>query len=160
MDVRRVRDDEWETLRDVRLRALADAPDAFATTHAEAAARPDQWWRDWAAASAAGDSQAMYLAWVDGQPVGIAGVFGDGRRFDVISMWTDPATRGRGVASALLEAAIAFAGDAPVFLSVTETNETARRLYERRGFVSTGITEPLRSNPELTIHELELATRD
>ena len=98
----------------------------------------------------------MFLAWVDGRPVGIAGVFADGTRFDVISMWTDPSARGRGVASALLEAAITFAGDAPVFLSVTETNETARRLYERRGFVATGLTEPLRSNPALTIHELKL----
>lgn len=156
MDVHRVRQDEWRTLRDVRLRALADAPDAFGTTHAEAAVRTDQWWRDWAAKSAAEENQAMFLAWVDGRPVGIAGVFGDGTRFDVISMWTDPSARGRGVASSLLEAAIAFAGDAPVFLSVTETNETARRLYERHGFVATGLTEPLRSNPALTIHELKL----
>jgi ribosomal protein S18 acetylase RimI-like enzyme len=156
MDVRRVQIGDWEALRDLRLRALADSPDAFATTHAEASARPERWWRDWTAASAAGDGQAMFLAWDGGRPIGIAGVFGSPDRFDVISMWTEPGSRGRGVAAALLRAAIAFAGSAPVFLSVTETNEAARRLYERHGFVATGLTEPLRSNPSLSIYELKL----
>ncbi len=147
---------DWQTLREVRLRALADAPDAFGTVHSEALARPDEWWRDWAERSASSAGQAMFLAWDDGAAVGIAGIFGDVGRFDVISMWTDPASRGRGVATSLLEAALAFAGDAPVFLSVTENNDAARRLYERRGFVATGLVEPLRSNPILSIHELRL----
>jgi ribosomal protein S18 acetylase RimI-like enzyme len=156
VDVRRVRLDEWRELREVRLRALADAPDAFGTTHAEAVARPDSWWRGWAERSASEAGQAMFLAREGDALVGVAGIFGDRRRFDVISMWTDPAHRGKGVASALLGAAVAFAGDAPVFLSVTEGNDGARRLYERHGFVATGAVEPLRSNSRLSIHELRL----
>ena len=151
-----MRDADWQTLREVRLRALADAPDAFGTVHSEALARPDEWWRDWAERSASSSGQAMFLAWDDGEAVGIAGIFGDAQRFDLISMWTDPASRGRGVATSLMEAALAFAGDAPVYLSVTENNDAARRLYERRGFVATGLVEPLRSNPALSIHELRL----
>jgi ribosomal protein S18 acetylase RimI-like enzyme len=152
-----VRPEEWEVLRDVRLRALADAPDAFGTTHAQALARPDDWWRDWAQRSAVDAGQAMFLAWEGAEAIGITGAYGDRRRFDVISMWTDPAHRGKGVASALLRAALDFTGDAPVFLSVTEGNERARRLYERHGFVSTGVVEPLRSNSELSIYELRLS---
>lgn len=154
IDVRRVRAEEWEVLRDTRLRALADAPEAFATTHADAVARPDQWWRDWARRSATGDEQAMFLAWKGDAPVGISGAFRSGDRVDVISMWTDPDERGRGIGQALLEAAVAFAGEADVRLSVTETNAAARRFYERHGFAPTGFTEPLRSNPSLLIHEL------
>ena len=156
MDVRRVRAADWQTLREVRLRALADAPDAFGTVHAEALTRPDEWWRDWAERSASSSGQAMFLAWDEDEAIGIAGIFGDPERFDVISMWTDPANRCRGVATSLLEAAVAFAGAAPVFLSVTEKNDAARRMYERNGFVPTGFTEPLRSNPSLAIHELKL----
>ena len=50
---------------------------------------------------------------------------------------------------ALLDAAVAFAGDVEIRLSVTETNAAARRLYERYGFAPTGHTEPLleRSQP-------------
>ena len=62
VEVRRVRSEEWEALRDVRVRALADAPDAFGTTHAEALARPDAWWIEWARRSAESDEQAMALA--------------------------------------------------------------------------------------------------
>lgn len=144
-------------LRDVRLRALEDAPDAFATTHAQALARPDDWWREWAERSAVEAGQAMFLAWDGAQAVGIAGAYGDRERFDVVSMWTAPAQRGKGVAAALLGAAVAFAGDAPVYLGVTEGNDSARRLYERHGFLATGVVEPLRPGSELSIHELRLA---
>jgi len=156
IDVRRVRADEWKVLRGLRLQALADAPDAFGTTHAEALARPDRWWRDWARRSAAGEDQAMFLAREGGTAVGIVGVFREDDRVNVISMWTHPGSRGRGVGRALLDAVVAFAGDAEVRLAVTETNVAARALYERYGFVATGFTEPLRSNPSLLIHEFAL----
>jgi ribosomal protein S18 acetylase RimI-like enzyme len=155
-EVRRVRPDEWHELRDTRLRALADAPDAFGTTHAEALLRPEEWWRGWALDSSAGADQAMFLAWSDCAAVGIAGVFHEGSYYQVISMWTDPRERGRGVGRALLDAAVVFAGEAEVRLSVTDGNEAARRQYERYGFVATGFTEPLRSNLALQIHELRL----
>ena len=38
--VRRVRAEEWERLRETRLRALADAPMAFGATLADEQARP------------------------------------------------------------------------------------------------------------------------
>lgn len=37
--------DDWEDLRDLRLRALGDTPEAFGTTLAQAAARSDDEWR-------------------------------------------------------------------------------------------------------------------
>jgi ribosomal protein S18 acetylase RimI-like enzyme len=155
---RRVRPDEWQQLRDTRLRALADAPTAFGTTHAEASTRPEGWWRDWAERSAASDTQAMFLAWHDGAPVGIAGAFDDGR-WNVVSMWVDPAHRGSGVGRALLDAVVGFARDrgaTHVTLGVTDGNDAARALYERYGFAETGAAEPLRSHPELMVRDLRL----
>src|SRR2546423_15361519 len=108
IDVRRVQTHEWEALRDTRLQALADSPGAFGTTDAEALARPERWWREWTRRSGEGDDQAMFLAWQDGAPVGIAGAFRTGGRIDVISMWTRPEQRGRGIGRALLDAAVAF----------------------------------------------------
>jgi ribosomal protein S18 acetylase RimI-like enzyme len=156
-EVRRVKAHEWEALRDTRLRALADAPDAFGTTHAEAVARPEGWWRDWAERSAADAAQAMFLAWDDDLAVGIAGAFKDESHYQVISMWTDPRHRGHGIGVALLGAAVAYCGEEEIRLSVTDGNDAARRLYERAGFVATGLTEPLRSNAMLFMHELRLA---
>jgi ribosomal protein S18 acetylase RimI-like enzyme len=56
----------------------------------------------------------------------------------------------------LLDAAVAFAGEAEVHLGVTEANAGARRFYERYGFVPTGVTEPLRPNSHLQVHGLVL----
>src|SRR4051812_6071400 len=46
--VRRVRADEWATLRRVRLAALLDAPTAFSSTHEMEAERADDDWIEWA----------------------------------------------------------------------------------------------------------------
>ena len=137
-----MRADEWQALRDVRLRALADAPSAFATRYEEARERPPSWWVDWAARSASGNGQAMFLAWEDAAPVGIVGTFveDDGNRW-LISMWTEPAARGRGVGRALVEAVVAFAraaGSGELLLEVTEGNDAAYTLYRACRFEETG----------------------
>lgn len=137
-----MRGDEWRELRDVRLRALDEAPYAFGTRYEEARARPERWWVDWAARSAVGGTQAFFLAWENGDPVGIAGTFveEDGRRW-LISMWIDPGSRGQGVGRALVDTVVGFArsaGSSELFLEVTHDNNAARLLYERCGFVATG----------------------
>lgn len=59
---------------------------------------------------------------------------------EIKRLWTDPAFRGRGVASALLDAALAHAAQAgadAVRLSVWEWRTGAIALYERLGFTVT-----------------------
>lgn len=140
MEIRRVRESEWEELRNTRLRALSDAPDAFESRYADAVQRADDWWIDWARRSAGGEGQAMFLAWNDDAPIGIVGAFVEGGRCWLISMWTDPSVRGRGIGTGLIEAAADFArtcGHAELQLAVRFENEPARRLYERCGFLET-----------------------
>ena len=151
VEVRRVRTDEWHALRDTRLRALEDSPEAFATRFEEARLRPDDWWIDWAARSAVGESQAMFLAWQGAAPFGIVGTFvaENGRRW-LIAMWTDPVARGRGVGRALVEATAEFtrvAGSRELFLHVTESNNAAASLYRSCGFEDAGPGEPHDDRP-------------
>jgi ribosomal protein S18 acetylase RimI-like enzyme len=160
LEVRRVRADDWRALRDVRLAALADTPTAFGTTHAAALERPDDWWVDWCERSARSDDQAMVLGWDGSVPVGMAGVFRtEDETWMVISMWVDPAARGRGIARALLDAVVAFARErnaTDIVLGVTDGNDPARALYESYGFVDNGESEPLVSHPELAVRYLRL----
>jgi ribosomal protein S18 acetylase RimI-like enzyme len=135
VEIRRVRPEEWRELRETRLRALQDAPEAFLTRYEDACRRPDEWWIDWAARSASGEGQATFLAWDDDEPVGIVGTFvDDGRRW-LISMWTDPRARRHGIGRRLVEAIVAFAPNDEVYLKVRHANRAARALYERCGFV-------------------------
>ncbi|HEX4677828.1 MAG TPA: GNAT family N-acetyltransferase [Gaiellaceae bacterium] len=145
-----MRPEEWQPLRDVRLRALEDSPAAFATQVDEARQRPDQWWINWAARSADGDGQAMFLAWEGAAPLGIAGVFVEDGRPWLIAMWTDPAARGRGIGRSLVEAAASFAraaGPRELLLQVLEANGSAWALYRSCGFEDDGPGEPHDDRP-------------
>jgi len=155
--VRRIQAEEWERLRAIRLRALADAPMAFGATLADEQARPDAFWRERAAGGAVDDDRATFIAEREGAWVGVsvcvleAGGAGE-RPAWVFSMWVDPTVRRQGTAQALLRVLAAWArerGADVLNLHVTETNAPAIALYERLGFRATGATEPLPHTPSV-----------
>ena len=163
--VRRVRAEEWERLRAIRLRALADTPMAFGSTLADEQAQPDEFWRGRAAGGAANDDRATCIAERDGAWVGIgtgvleAGGAGE-RPAWVFGMWVDPVVRRQGTAQALLRALAGWArerGADVLNLHVTETNAPAIALYERLGFRPTGATEPLPHTPSVREHHMACA---
>ena len=132
--LRRLTPDDWETFRQIRLRSLADSPDAFGSTLAREQAFAEDDWRQRL-------SGPVYVV-TDPEPVAVGGVFERDERLHVWGMWTDPAHRGRGHARAVLDALIP--PDAEAWLDVNETNTAARAAYERYGFVGTGQREQLR----------------
>lgn len=60
-----------------------------------------------------------------------------GGRVEIKRLWTDPAFRGRGIASQLIRAALGYAEGSTVRLSVWEWRVGAIALYERFGFTVT-----------------------
>lgn len=153
MEVRPTRAADWEVLRELRLRALADAPDAFASTLEKEAAFPEEVWRQRAEGGAGSGS---FIACEDGAGIGMARIFAEADtpgRMHLVGMWVDPRHRRRGVAKALVEQAVRWAEERrarEVILWVVDRNLQARRLYERAGFRPTGERQPLPSNPALT----------
>jgi RimJ/RimL family protein N-acetyltransferase len=139
MKVRRLRSDDAELLRGVRLRALRDAPDAFWTTYDREAAYGPEDWRRWI------ETAALFVV-EDGSggAVGIAGGLADPENPAgalLISMWLAPEHRGSGLADRLVAAVTAWAvaeGRPTVRLNVEEHNHRARRCYQRLGFQPTG----------------------
>ena len=88
--------DDWRTWRDIRLRSLADAPEAFGSTLARERDYAEEDWLRWL-------SGVAVLATVDGVPAALGG----GSRvrdgwMQVVAMWTAPAYRRRGLALRIL----------------------------------------------------------
>ena len=131
---RRAREDEWERVKELRLRALRDEPSAFHSRYEDEVAEPDEGWRAWLGRDpiyVAGDYDAICGAYVreDGEA-------------QLIAMYVLPEARRRGLGRALIAAVEDWARDqrhARVFLNVMDGNDAARALYESCGYRSTGI---------------------
>lgn len=140
-------------LRAIRLRALADAPDAFSSTLAEAETRASE---DWEAQV----SELPTFVWHEGG-ADLGMVRGAPHTEEptaayLISMWVAPEARGRGVGEALAHEVVAWArgrGLRRLVLDVAVHNVPARRLYERLGFVATGATP----QTPACVREMEMA---
>jgi GNAT superfamily N-acetyltransferase len=108
--IRRIRPDDGPLLRDLRLRSIADAPDAFGQSLDEARARPAREWDRNARQSSRGDGRTWLIAETDEGTVGL--VQGRKRRprtLLLFSMWVDPSVRRVGVGRLLIERLEAWA---------------------------------------------------
>jgi GNAT superfamily N-acetyltransferase len=149
--VREVVADDWEALRDIRLEALRDAPEAFGSTFEREVAFAEA---DWQRRIARGGNFLGYLPEASAsEPAGVIGGYLESPvMVELVSMFVRPLGRGRGVGEALIATVIDWAAARnaeSVHLWVTETNKPARLLYERCGFTPTGERQPLPSNPAL-----------
>jgi GNAT superfamily N-acetyltransferase len=137
--IRQVRTEDWERLRDVRLRALASDPGAFLETHADASTFPDERWQERATPDG---THSSFVLEQDGRFDGLVSCFfgDDPATAFLVAMWVAPELRGTGGARGLVERVIEWAREhraGRVCLSVEPDNPRAARLYEKCGFVET-----------------------
>jgi len=148
-----------QVFKEIRLRALKESPGAFGSNYARESVFTDEEWRNritrWA-----GEAGIGYLAIDDEVACGIAGSFlhpNDPARAQLISMWTAPTRRHRGVGRMLVDSVAAWArlrGATILDLFVVANNSPAMRFYERLGFVRTGRTQPYPNDPALIEYEM------
>ena len=144
------------TYRDIRLRALADAPFAFGSTLAREQAFTEQDWIERTSRLSDGETSCGFLAMDEaGNAVGIIGCIPSPPLKTghlIVSMWVAPEARQRGIASGLLNAIAQWAvgrGAAELILECNETNVGAMQLYLQNGFEPTGETHPYPNDPAL-----------
>ena len=143
LELRRLTPDQWDQWRAVRLRALAEAPQAFGATLA-----------DWQGGN---DVESRWRQRLVNVPFNVNAVVDDAAvgqvsavpaeldgQVELLSLWVEPARRGHGIGEALIGAVVGWAeqrGATSVVLSVKRSNTAAVRLYERVGFVLTESSE-------------------
>jgi ribosomal protein S18 acetylase RimI-like enzyme len=130
-----------------RLRALQDTPSAFGSTYAKESILTNAEWLQ-RAARWNGERRVLYLAMDGTAACGIAGGSldeADGTLANLISMWTAPTHRRRGVGRMLVEEILRWArlrSARTMRLFVTSSNNRAISFYKGLGFTLTGRIEP------------------
>jgi len=138
VEIHRLTSNDGSRFREIRLKSLRDAPDAFGSTYEETTARPFESWPEQLA------NLPTFVAVVAGEDVGVVRGGPDGERADTVwlmSMWVAPSARGQGVGDALVDAVIDWAREgrfSRVTLDVSDDNRHAIALYHRKGFLPTG----------------------
>ena len=162
--MRRLETQDWRIYRDIRLASLIDAPRAFWTMYAQGAGLSEEDWRDrlgwptWIAFAPVSPDPARPPA-----PVGVAALWkvpdSPDDRIHLTQMWVAGWARGRGVADALIAAAVETAradGWRTVALEVAAENTRAQRCYRRLGFRLTGAEAVMPWDPQVVEVEMVL----
>jgi ribosomal protein S18 acetylase RimI-like enzyme len=154
--IRRIRVDDGQKLRDLRLRALIDAPMAFGSTHVRELAFSSADWQLRCDRASEGNQAVTFFAIDENDfAIGLIGCLAkenDPTSGYIVSMWVDPRYRRQGVAQRLIDAVESWArhaGYRELRLDVTENNAAASELYLRCGFRFTGESFPYPNDPRL-----------
>ena len=138
MSLRRAVIGDEPILRELRLQALSDAPDAFGSTYERELARTTADWQRWLSPG---------VTFILEEPQGASGIVAGGRDASdpaivhLMAMWVHPRRRGTDAGDRLVAAVLSWArteAAKAVRLNVVGSNVRARRFYERNGFRPTG----------------------
>lgn len=134
----RLTEADWQAFAVVRLRALTDSlGDEDPQYRHESSFTAAQWRRRLR-------DHAQFAIVIDGRPVGlISAQHENPGSVYLYSLWLDPVARGRGLARALVEAAVDWARGQrarTVTLRVAADNAVARAVYQGLGFRVTAAT--------------------
>ena len=124
--------DDWERWRDLRLSALAEAPEAFCSSLSDWEHQSERAWRDRLT-----NVSTNLIAVLEGEDAGMVSAEASDNEVELIGMWVTPFARGRGVGDDLVRAVINWSlsqQGSKLTLRVLKGNDRAATLYLRHGF--------------------------
>lgn len=137
---RRIRRDEWQLYKNLRLTSLRESPHAFSSTYESALQRSDESWQKQVADSSVGPDRATFIAFSNNVPVGIAALYRDSEHEDqgeLLQVWVSPNYRGSTLAQDLLSAILKWGkenGLKKILAGITNGNERVINFYKKCGF--------------------------
>ena len=161
MDIRKLTSEDAKGYWDLRLEALQQDPEAFATTYTEATLRLNPLKR--VASNLDSEESATLGAFIDNELVGVMTIAKEGapklrHRVNLFAVYVTPRVRGKRIGTALLQAVIDHSKQLPhvekINLTVVSTNERAIKLYENNGFKSFGLEHKAMKNEGTYVDEV------
>ncbi|MCK8046471.1 GNAT family N-acetyltransferase [Shewanella sp. 1CM18E] len=134
MNIVPVTETDWDSLKNIRLESLLDAPDAFGLTYQEAKMISDEKWKSIASEV---NGVKFLLARCNGQDVGLVGGVHTEGQYELVSMWVMPEKRNGGIGVSLVKELLGHAKSqdfTSVVLHVSIRNGAAYSLYSKLGF--------------------------
>lgn len=133
--ITKIIEQDWQAWKTLRLEALKNAPEAFASSLEEGLAWQDEVFKQ------ALKSNVIYGAFDEEQLIGMVGFYTMNllktRHKGVLwGLYVEPQFRNQGVAEQLIQALIAYAQTQvlQLYLTVTTSNAAAIALYQKNGF--------------------------
>ena len=142
VNVRLLHEDDWQTLRAIRLEALQTDPHAFGSTFEREAEFSEGDWRSWLATSELG----IFGIFKGATLIGMTGVrlIPEGREASLWGSWIRPDERGAGLSRLLYEARFGWARETgqcdAITVSHRASNIASREANQKHGFVYTHTT--------------------
>ena len=133
---------DWRCLRDIRLRALKESPDSFASSYEEESVYSKQDWIN----RLSGSEWITFIAIHNNDDIGL--VIGGPcyNHAGLYALWVAPKARRHGAAKMLISAICDWAksqGFTKIFLNVADQNVAATAMYDQLGFAPTGETSTM-----------------
>jgi ribosomal protein S18 acetylase RimI-like enzyme len=150
--IERITASQGPLLKELRCRALDDAPYAFSSTLEEATMRSDESWAAWAENGSANPKAITLIAYYDDNPCGMMGCRLVGEKNEVaelLAVWVAPEYRRLKVGQRLLEVVKQWAGQSHaqvLHIRVAEQNASAISFYKAAGGEVTGQRQPFKSD--------------
>ncbi|SEO87769.1 Ribosomal protein S18 acetylase RimI [Amphibacillus marinus] len=143
MEIRQLKSNDAESYLAIRLEALQNSHEAFATSYGEEKNQTENSYHD----RLSSETTFTFGAFIDKQLVGVITLVREtlvklSHRANLVAMYIKPEARGKGIGKLLVNSAIGQAaqldGLEQIYLSVVTTNQSAKQLYLATGFEVVG----------------------
>lgn len=137
--IRCLKPHEWQLLKALRVRALAEAPQSYWETADEVGARDDVYWMTFARKLTTPGGSRMFIVGHDESVAGfIFGVKHDGDEYRVGGLWVDPMQRRKGLGTSLVQEVVRWAkrDSNTAVIQLWCPIGSTESFYERNGFHS------------------------